>query len=270
MRLSDVLSRATDNQIAQVENFLGTRRIGRGHCQTIEVGRVVRNFSCRPCGDFRTFMSGDRLSCLIADETLVSIDVTLKCAACPASVEVWYLVALEGNPYASSLDVWLKKSVENRRDLAGSAAAGDGGVADLFERARLAYENGLGAGAMVYLRKIFEAVTREVATTGAVSLTKSGGKRKTFRELLTEVDDKFHIVPEKFAAGGYKLFSELSEVIHGGSSEELALMKFEPCRQLVLSVINKVRDDEAIGQAVDALGWGVDEHATIAGGEATA
>ena len=68
MRLSDVLSKAPDTAEAQVEGFLGTRRIGWGQHKKIRVGKVVLNFFCRKCSDIRTFMSGDELSCLVAGE----------------------------------------------------------------------------------------------------------------------------------------------------------------------------------------------------------
>lgn len=65
MRLSDLLSRAPANDEAQVEGFLGGRQLGWGQHKTIQVGRIALNFNCKTCGDARTFMSGDKLSCLV-------------------------------------------------------------------------------------------------------------------------------------------------------------------------------------------------------------
>jgi hypothetical protein len=62
----------------------------------------------------------------------------------------------------------------------------------------------------------------------------------------------------------------LSEVIHGDASEDVALRKFAPCRQLVLSVLRNVIADREIARAIDALGWDVGSLAAIAGGEVTA
>lgn len=267
MRLSEVLNRAPDSESTQVENFLGTRRIGWGQHKKIEVGRVVHNFFCRTCGDLRTFASGDSLQCLVAGDQLVSIDATLKCPVCASSVEVWYVVASEGDLYAQAPVVCLERYTENRRDLVGGVGTGAGQFEDLLERAQTAYENQLGAGSMVYLRHIFEAITTEVATVAGMSTTRPSGARKPFRELLEEVDGKHHIVPARFSSNGYRLFSELSEVIHGGSSEEVALLKFLPCRQLILGVINNVKGDQAMAHAIDALGWDIDNLAAIAGEE---
>ena len=58
---------------------------------------------------------------------------------------------------------------------------------------------------------------------------------------------------------GYTLFSELSEVIHGDSDEAVALLKFEPCRELVLGVVHEVNRDNVFAKAVEDLGWAVDK-----------
>jgi hypothetical protein len=270
MRLSDVLNKAPDTTKAQVEGFLGTRRIGWGQHKKIRVGKVALNFVCKRCGGVRTFMSGDELSCLVAGERAVSIDVTLRCPICASSVETWFLVACDGDFYVQAPVVHLERYIENRRDSASRVAAGSGEFADLLERAEIAYDDHLGAGSMIYLRQIFEAITREVAKAAHIPLTTSGGKPKPFRVLLKEVDEQHHIIPEMFASNGYRLFSELSEVIHGGSSEEEALVKYTPCRQLTLGVVEKVRNDQSVASAIDALGWDVDDLPEIDGEEGAA
>jgi hypothetical protein len=267
VRLSDVLSKAPDATEAQVEGFLGTRRIGWGQHKKLRVGKVGLNFFCRKCSDIRTFMSGDELSCLVAGECTVSIDVTLRCPICESRVETWFLVACDGDFYAQAPVVHLERYTENLRDSASRVGAGAGQFEDLLERAQIAYEDHLGVGAMIYLRKIYEAITAEVATVAGISTTRLNGARKPFRELLEEVDGQHHIIPARFSNNGYRLFSELSEVIHGGSSEEVALLKYLPCRQLVLSVINNVQGDQAMARAIDALGWNIDDLGAIAGKE---
>ena len=267
MRLSEVLNRAPDSTRTQVENFLGARRIPWGQNKKIDVGRIVHNFYCGTCGDIRTFASGDHLTCLIAGEQLVSLDVTLRCPVCNASVEAWYLVASDGDMYAYTPTVYLDRYTENRRGAARGVGVGAGQFEDLLERAQAAFETQLGAGAMIYLRKIFELITTEVASTAGIATTRSGGGRKPFRDLLREVHGDHPIIPARFSSDGYRLFSELSEAIHGDVSEEVALTKYMPCRQLVISVINNVKGDEAIAGAIDALGWDVQNLAAIAGEE---
>lgn len=81
----------------------------------------------------------------------------------------------------------------------------------LQNKAMQAYTDGLGAGAVVYLRKIFEKIT--VKTAKAVDIEYAqyeGGNPKNFSELLKNVDEKCSIIPKEFSANGYNLFRELS------------------------------------------------------------
>jgi len=248
VRLSDVLNKAPDTSRAQVEGFLGTRRLRWGQHKTIEVGKVFRNYFCRKCHADRTFLSADVLSCLIAGERTVSIDVALRCIACESPMEAWFLVGTDDDLLARSVVVHLERFTENRRDSAGRPGAQAGLIDDLFERAQIAFEDGLGAGALIYLRKIFEAVTAETAG----------------------VDRTSHIVPEEFSKDGYRLFSELSDVIHGDADEAVALIKYDPCRQLVLGIVNNVKTKQAMRTAAATLGWSSSVAEPTSGGSATA
>ncbi|MCE3552421.1 hypothetical protein LWC33_13235 [Pseudonocardia sp. RS11V-5] len=250
-----------------MEGFLGARRMGWGQHKTIEVGKVALNFNCKACGDARTFMSGHKLSCLVVGDRVVSIDACLKCPVCEAAVEAWFLVVSRDSLYERAPTVRLERYVENRRGVANRLGIGSGDFDDLLERAQLAYEEQLGAGAMVYLRKIFEALTKQVAEVAGISTTGSRGGRKPFRDLLQEVDARHHIIPSVFSSDGYKLFSELSEVVHGDSSEEVALRKYHPCRSLVIGVIQNVASNQEMKQAIDALGWDVNHLDVAASGD---
>ncbi len=260
MRLSDVLSKAPSKERNQVEGFLGSRRMAWGQCKKIRVGKVALNFRCETCDDSRTFMSGEELSCLATGEKTVSIDVTLGCSVCGASMEAWFLVACDDDFYAPAPTVYLERYTENRRAVAVSG----GQFEDLLERARIAYDNGLGAGAMIYLRRIFEDITAQVAEIADIPTSGVRGRRIPFRDLLESVNERHHIIPQRFASNGYTLFSELSEAIHGATSEEVALQRYPPCRQLVIGVVENVKRDQEIARAIDALGWDVDEVGTIA------
>lgn len=180
-------------------------------------------------------------------------------------MEVWFLVACEDDLYAPAPTVYLERYTENHREIAVSG----GQFEDLLERARIAHDNRLGAGAMIYLRRIFEDITLQVAEVANIPTLRRSGRRVPFRELLELVNERHHIIPQRFASNGYMLFSELSEVIHGATSEEVALLKYPPCRQLVIGVVENVKRDREIARAIGALGWGVDEvEATAMGGSA--
>ena len=255
MRLSEVLSKAPDTSSAQVEGFLGSRRVAWGQHRSIDAGMIIRNYFCHNCEEIRTFLSGKTLSCLITGENTLSIDAALRCAACGAQVDAWFLVECEGDLFSQAPMVHLERYTENRRGAMGEGSPGGEQIADLFERAQVAYDNHLGAGAMIYLRKIFEMVTSQAATSIGISTVQQNGKRRTFRDLLEEVDEDRHIIPAEFSKNGYRLFSELSEVIHGDSDETVALSKYVPCRELVRGVISNIRNNQAMAQATASLGW---------------
>lgn len=254
MRLSELLSKAPANEEAQVERFLNAR-LAWGKHKTIEVGKVAINFKCKKCNDVRTFMSGDKLPCLGVGDRVVSIDACLKCPVCKAAIEAWFLVVSRDELDGPAPTVRLERYVDNRRGMASRVGVGAGDFDDLLERAQLAYEAQLGAGSMVYLRKIFEAITKQVADIAGIPTTRTNGSRKPFRDLLKEVDEQHHIIPPAFSSDGYKLFSELSEVVHGDSSEEVALQKYDPCRRLVIGIIRNVASDQEMKRAIDKLGW---------------
>lgn len=254
MRLSDVLGKAPDTAEMQVEAFLGPQRIGWGQHRNIQVGRVVRTLYCIPCRDTRTFLSGDKLSCLVTGVSTISVDVTLRCSACRSSTEAWYLVGGD-DLFSQSPIVHLERYTENRRNAATGVRLGDDAIDDLLERAQIAYGADLGAGAMVYLRKIFEIVTSQAAKAVGIDTKAPSGRRKTFKALLEEVDGQSHIVPSEFSSNKYRLFSELSTVIHGNADEAEALRNYAAFRRLVLGIINNINNNQEMARAVASLGW---------------
>ena len=264
MRLSDVLSKAPDVTPGQVEGFLDDRPLKWGKHKKIKVGKVFHNFICRHCDDQRTFESGDELYCLGLGDHAVSIDATLRCTACQSSVEIWFLVGSDGDIFGHAPEVRLERYAENLRDRAARIGTTTGPVGDLVRRAQLAYEAKLGAGAMIYLRKIFESITIEVAEIANIAITMHNGRRRPFKDVLQEVNHQRNIIPQRYARDGYRLFSELSEVIHGDSDENEALDKFEPCLRLILGVVEEVNRDNVFSKAINALGWGSDNIHEIA------
>ncbi|GAA4357598.1 hypothetical protein [Microbacterium rhizosphaerae] len=265
MLLSDLLSKAPEQVESRVDRFLfGSRPLGWGKTTTLKSGQVALNFQCRTCGGIRTFLSGSRLSCLVVGAGLLSIDVTLKCSTCANTVEAWFLVAAVDDFYSSAPLVRVERYTENLRDRADRVESTSGPFSDLLTRAQLAYELGLGAGSMIYLRKIFELVTHEVAEIAEVPIVSAKGKRRPFKDVLQEVNEKRNIIPLSFSGSGYKLFGELSDVIHGQSDEVVALAKYAPCRQLVLGVVDQVNKDNEFAKAIEELGWDVDDIGRIA------
>ncbi|MEU4652280.1 hypothetical protein [Nocardia fluminea] len=267
MRLSDLLSKAPEVTAAQVEGFLSDRPLGWGKHKKIRVGKVIHNFHCYECNDVRPFESADELSCLGVGDNQISIDATLRCMVCRSSVETWFLVASSGMLHSRAPEVYIERYTENLRERADRVDVAAGPFAEFVKRAHLAYESGLGAGSVIYLRKIFEKVTWEVAEILGVDTMKQNGNSRPFSQVLEEVNAQRSIIPQRFSSDGYKLFRELSGIIHGDSSEVEALQKFKPCLQLVLGVVDEVNRDNVVAQAIDELGWNIENVGALAGEE---
>ena len=255
MRLSDVLSKAPDTSKKQVENFLGYKDLSWGKHKNIKVGTVLRNHFCLTCREDRTFSSGETLTCIVTGNGAVSIDVPLRCPGCKNGAEAWFLIGCEDDLFSQAPEVYLERFTENWRDAANNTDLNIEHVDDLFERAQIAYDDGLGAGSMIYLRKIFEIATLQTAKSANIETVNSKKKRIPFKVLLKNVDKQCNIIPIEFSENGYLLFSELSEVIHGDSNEATALSKYVPCRQLVLGVVNNINNTEKMSRAAASLGW---------------
>lgn len=255
MRLSDVLSKGTSHKDFQVEGFLGAARIRPGRHKLVRAGKVASNYYCVTCEDIRTFMSSDELSCLVTGEREASLDIVLTCPACESSFEAWFLISSREALCSQAPHVRVERRVENRRGRVKRFGDAEGNFSDLLDKAETAHSLGLGSGSIIYLRQILESVTKEVASVAGVPITSDNGKRKPFRRLLQEVDSCQPLIPARFATNGYRLFGELSEVSHGGSTEEQALANYSPWRELVLGVVRNVLLDRDIASAMNALGW---------------
>ena len=107
----------------------------------------------------------------------------------------------------------------------------------------------------MYLRKVFEMTTMQAAELLDVQTRYPNKKRKPFRNLLQEVNELSQIIPREFSNDGYRLFSELSEVIHGDSDEVEALDKYMPCRRLLMGIIDNIRNAQELEEAKATLGW---------------
>lgn len=239
----------------EYEEMIGLQN---GDFVEINAGRIALNFYCKKCEDSRTFMSPDRLHALIINENLISVDASLQCPVCKTEIQVWFLLEVK-DMFTEEPKVKILKRTEKLSKNASELRENSFGIyTDLLEKSMRASREGFGAGAIIYLRKVFERVTSEVAKASNISTTyvNSNGKekRKTFKELLTEVDTKCAIVPIEFSNNRYKLFGKLSDVVHGEYDEEIALEKFSAFYRLVTGIIENVKSKEEFQSAQQALG----------------
>ena len=118
--------------------------------------------------------------------------------------------------------------------------------ANFLNKADIAYSNGLGCGAVVYLRKVYETITNNVANVTGVNRLNSKGKKRPFKEVLEEVDKKNRIIPVEFSNNSYELFRKLSNNIHEDSDDIEALSKYKSFKRLIVGVVESVRNNKEI------------------------
>lgn len=254
MRLSEVLSREPSNEFTQIEGFLDNKKLKFGKQRKIKIGKVALNYRCLTCSDQRTFWSEDEMYCLGVDNNTVSIDLNLRCN-CGTDIQMWFLLESENeiSSYAPNIKI-LKKS-ERLGNKASKNLLAYGEQSINLVKADHAFREKLGAGSMVYLRIIYESVTKEVANNIGIPTTTDKGKKINFAKILEDVDKEQKIIPTEFSANKYNLFGTLSEIIHGNSNEELALSKYESSRRLIVGILDNIKGNEEINKAVMNFGF---------------
>ena len=195
------------------------------------------------------------------NKNIVSIDCVLTCR-CGTSVPAWFLVESNNDITGLAPEVRImKKNARLSEHVTISPRYGEYAV--FLDKAELAYNEGLGAGAIVYLRKVFEKITVQSAEAMNIEFQKHPeGNPRNFKDLLIKVDEQCSIIPTEFSANGYKLFQELSNVVHGEYDEDLGLAKFDSLYRLVIGILDNVNNHKEIIEATTALGWD-DENTSI-------
>lgn len=256
MRLSDVISKEPSERYYQIDGFL-SKKLKIGRQQKIDVGTVTLPFYCKKCEDMLTFSSiNQNLTCISVNDYVVSIDTVLKCPRCESAVPVWFLVESDKTTMISQTpNVRVLKRTYKLSEKVSLNDEKYGKYSILMEKANRAYNDGLGSGSIVYLRKIYEQIVVETAKAASISTKTNKGKRKKFNDLLKEVDEKCKIVPEEFSQNGYKLFSELSNVIHGEYSEETAIKQYPAFYRLIKGILDKINNNKELIEAMNILKW---------------
>jgi hypothetical protein len=259
MRLSEVLSNDPVSNFIQIEGFMDSKRLYFGRQRKIRIGKVALNYFCHNCLNQRTFWSDSDVFCLGIDEKTISIDMSLKCN-CEANIQMWFLIESENEIYGLAPKVRILKKSERLGANKSWNPNIYGDFSVLLDKADRAYSDGLGAGSMVYLRTIFENVTKNIANNLNIPLLNGKGKRIPFKQILEDVNLVQQIIPKEFSDKKYRLFSELSEVIHVNTSEELALKKYIPSRRLILGILENVKNNDEINKALYDLDWSQHEN----------
>ncbi len=255
MRLSDVLSKNKTEEYSQIEGFLGERKIKCGKQKKINVGRIAASYYCKHCEDDLSFISDDELFCIGINDNLISIDCVLSCSRCGVSVPVWYLVESRNEIHSSVPYVRVIKRTERLTDSVEMNRNSYGVYSEQLSRADRAYRDGLGAGSVVYLRKIFEDVVYHTASAAGIEINQPNKKRKPFKQILEAVEEKCDIIPDEFENDAYRLFGELSNGIHGYYDEDKELQNYNALRRLVIGVLDRIKNNRELMEAIGVLGW---------------
>lgn len=256
MRLTDILSKPLTSKFEQVEGFLNNTKLKCGRQKKIKAGKIALNYFCRNCDIDITFVSDEELFCIGINERLVSIDCVLTCPRCGEVIPVWFLVESKSDIYSQAPDIRVLKRTERLTEnvLLGRGKYDD--FSELLEKADRAYRDELGAGAIVYLRKVLERITFQTAEAIDIETKNKNGKHRPFKEILVKVDKECSIIPKEFSENGYKLFSELSEIVHSnGDDELLGLKRYDALQRLVIGVLDNVKNNNEMMSAIGNLGW---------------
>lgn len=68
-------------------------------------------------------------------------------------------------------------------------------------------------------------------------------------------EDLFCICVNEKTVSIYKLFGELNDVVHGDYDEDEALQKFDAFYRLVTGVLEKIKTNQELMDAIGTLGW---------------
>lgn len=239
----------------------GITYISAGDFLEIQTGKIALNFYCNDCCDNRTFMSNDKIHCLVIHNELISIDTFLSCPTCGTIIQVWILLEVK-DMFSEEPSARILKHVDKLNNKVTELNNQDYGVyTELLEKSLRASRDGFGAGAIVYLRKVFEQITVLVAKETNINTTyidtQTGEeRRRKFNKLFEEVEQKVKITPSEFSDNGYNLFGKLSDVVHGEYDEEIALEKFSAFYRLVTGIIINIKNKSEFTQALDIIGLG--------------
>lgn len=256
MRLSNVLSKDPSKKFWEIEEFLSQKVLKRGLQRKIDIGNIALEFFCEECDSMRTFRSQKASYCMGIDKKLVTVNSLLGCVQCEKNeVLVWFLVEGNEDLHESSPSV---RIVKRGVKLFGGVKYGQESYNELSEllyKAETCFFDEMGVGAVIYLRVILERVIYQVADTLEIATKRTNGRYKGFRNILEEVDSMQSIIPPQFREERYKLFEEMSEIVHGRSTEEQALNKFRHLKELVNGILKTVEINQTTSEAIEQLGW---------------
>ncbi len=256
MRLSDLLSQSPSKEFKQVDGFLQNKKGKLGQQVNINIGKIGVNYFCKTCNDLRTFFSSNKLSVIFVNKNLISIHAILCCGGCNNTIPIWFLIESSDDITGQSPHVKIIKKNDKLINVTRTDFSKYKDSTELLDKAKQAYNEDLGAGATIYLRKIFEKVTIDSAKAINLKYNKhENGNPKNFFELLKNVDKQCSIIPKEFSKNSYKLFKELSEIIHRECDDNIGISKFELLYRLIIGILDNINNNKELLTAIKELNW---------------
>lgn len=256
MRLSSVFSKPPSDNPKEIDGFLDGKKLAKGKTRKVSIGNVTLAFFCKACDDTLSFYSSGDLYCIGVDDHSVSLDCILQCPQCnTVHIPAWFLIASEKEIFSRAPEVKILKRSFKLSEHVSWPGSRVSEFEEMLDKASIAYLEGLGAGSVIYLRKILEVITQQVGNVAGVSRNSANGRKKSFKDFLKEVNAQKAFIPIEFSANSYRLFGDLSNVIHGDFEEQIALQKYPALQRLVVGVIENVKNSQEIMTAINALGW---------------
>ena len=243
MRLSDVLSSKPAEKYEKIEGFLEGKPLKMGKVKNIDIGNIRLNFFCKKCNKMEEFclhnpQKSQKAHCIGINDHMVSIDCVLSCLFCGETIPVWFLVESKNEIYSQIPEI---KVIKYSDKLSGNVSYGQSSkYIELFDAADKAYREGLGAGAVVYLRKIYEIIVSEIVKKYQID------EKLNFQEKLRAADKKEHIIPRGLDDRKYELFQALSNIIHGEFDENEALSEYPHLKELVSSIVENIQTNDKL------------------------
>ena len=180
MRLSSRLSDRDKNH-GEVESFIAPDRytsqkeeetdeivyVCSGDFIEIQIGTINLPFYSTICEDTNSFISPKKLHCLIINEKMISIDCQLKCTdfdkenskcrKCNPYIQAWFLIEAD-DIFANTPNVNLVKQNFKLPENIKLSIEIEDKYSEWLAKAEMAYKERLGAGAIIYLRSVFEKI----------------------------------------------------------------------------------------------------------------
>ncbi len=71
--------------------------------------------------------------------------------------------------------------------------------------------------------------------------------------------ENIHPLHSAYSDDGYRMFGELSDVVHGEFDEEEGLKKYQTLKRLVVGVLDNIKNCADFAEARVKLGWNEEE-----------